>query len=31
LRAYAVERVRTTDITATGGNLELLTAAVEDN
>ncbi len=31
LRAYAVERVRTTDITATGGNLELLTATVEDN
>ncbi len=31
LRAYAVERVRATDITATGGNLELLSASVEDN
>jgi len=31
LRAYAVERIRTTDITATGGNLELLSASVEHN
>ncbi len=30
LRAYATERVRTTDITATGGNLQLLTATVTD-
>ncbi len=31
LAVYAVERVRTTDITATGGNLQLLTGAVADN
>jgi RHH-type proline utilization regulon transcriptional repressor/proline dehydrogenase/delta 1-pyrroline-5-carboxylate dehydrogenase len=31
LLAYALERVRTTDITATGGNLQLLTAAVTDS
>ncbi len=30
LLAYAAERVRTTDITATGGNLQLLTASVTD-
>jgi RHH-type proline utilization regulon transcriptional repressor/proline dehydrogenase/delta 1-pyrroline-5-carboxylate dehydrogenase len=30
LSAYAVERIRTTDITATGGNLELLSASVDD-
>jgi RHH-type transcriptional regulator, proline utilization regulon repressor / proline dehydrogenase / delta 1-pyrroline-5-carboxylate dehydrogenase len=31
LFAYAKERVRTTDITATGGNLQLLTASVTDD
>ncbi len=31
LLAYALERVRTTDITATGGNLQLLTASVTDS
>lgn len=31
LLAYAKERVRTTDITATGGNLQLLTATVTDS
>ena len=31
LLAYTTERVRTTDITATGGNLQLLTAAVTDS
>jgi RHH-type proline utilization regulon transcriptional repressor/proline dehydrogenase/delta 1-pyrroline-5-carboxylate dehydrogenase len=31
LMAYATERVRTTDITATGGNLQLLTASVTDS
>jgi len=31
LFAYATERVRTTDITATGGNLQLLTASVTDS
>jgi len=30
LLAYATERLRTTDITATGGNLQLLTASVSD-
>ena len=30
LMAYALERVRTTDITATGGNLQLLTGDVTD-
>ena len=30
LLAYTTERVRTTDITATGGNLQLLTAVVTD-
>jgi len=30
LLAYATERVRTTDITATGGNLQLLRASVSD-
>jgi RHH-type transcriptional regulator, proline utilization regulon repressor / proline dehydrogenase / delta 1-pyrroline-5-carboxylate dehydrogenase len=31
LFAYATERVRTTDVTATGGNLQLLTATVTDS
>jgi RHH-type transcriptional regulator, proline utilization regulon repressor / proline dehydrogenase / delta 1-pyrroline-5-carboxylate dehydrogenase len=31
LMAYALERVRTTDITATGGNLQLLTGDVTDS
>ncbi len=31
LLAYATERVHTTDITATGGNLQLLTASVTDS
>jgi RHH-type proline utilization regulon transcriptional repressor/proline dehydrogenase/delta 1-pyrroline-5-carboxylate dehydrogenase len=31
LFAYATERVRTTDVTATGGNLRLLTATVTDS
>ncbi|HEX9881661.1 MAG TPA: aldehyde dehydrogenase family protein, partial [Hyphomicrobium sp.] len=31
LLAYATERVRTTDVTATGGNLQLLTATVTDS
>jgi RHH-type transcriptional regulator, proline utilization regulon repressor / proline dehydrogenase / delta 1-pyrroline-5-carboxylate dehydrogenase len=31
LAAYAQERVRTTDITATGGNLQLLTGAVTES
>jgi RHH-type proline utilization regulon transcriptional repressor/proline dehydrogenase/delta 1-pyrroline-5-carboxylate dehydrogenase len=31
LLAYATERVRTTDVTATGGNLQLLTASVTDS
>jgi len=31
LPAYATERVRTTDITATGGNLQLLTATITDS
>ncbi len=31
LFAYALERVRTTDITATGGNLQLLTSSVTDS
>ncbi len=30
LLAYATERVRSTDITATGGNLQLLSATVTD-
>ncbi len=30
LQAFATERVRTTDITATGGNVQLLTLAVKD-
>jgi RHH-type proline utilization regulon transcriptional repressor/proline dehydrogenase/delta 1-pyrroline-5-carboxylate dehydrogenase len=31
LAAYALERVRTTDITATGGNLQLLSGAVTES
>jgi RHH-type proline utilization regulon transcriptional repressor/proline dehydrogenase/delta 1-pyrroline-5-carboxylate dehydrogenase len=31
LLAYATERVRSTDVTATGGNLQLLTATVTDS
>jgi len=31
LLAYATERVRTTDVTATGGNLQLLAASVTDD
>ncbi len=31
LAAYALERVRTTDITATGGNLQLLTGTVTES
>ena len=31
LAAYALERVRTTDITATGGNLQLLSVAVTES
>jgi RHH-type proline utilization regulon transcriptional repressor/proline dehydrogenase/delta 1-pyrroline-5-carboxylate dehydrogenase len=31
LLAYATERVRSTDVTATGGNLQLLTASVTDS